>query len=190
MSTLSRNVAASSDDAIEIAGTMTLNGATITLNANDRWAGLLFDNITIDQGDTINTASITFPVSGGANDDPHFDIYAEDTDDASTFTSSSNNISGRTPTTAKTTWNATGVGAGAVASPDIAAVIQEIIYRPGWASGNAIAILLDCLSTNSFRFDTYDGSGTITLNIDYTAGGGGGSTQPPRTIHQFRLRGL
>lgn len=189
MTAFSRNVSASSDDAIEIAGSMTLNGATITLNANDRWAGLRFTNVTINQGDTINTASITFPVSGTANDDPHFDIYAETTDDAGTFTTSANNISGRSRTTAKTTWNATAVGAGAVASPDIAAVIQEIVNRGGWTSGNDIAILLDCLSTNSFRFDTVDGSGTITLNIDYTAGGGGGSTQPPRTIHQFRQRG-
>jgi len=190
MTSFSRNVAASSDDAIEIAGSMTLNGATITLNANDRWGGLFFDDITIGQGDTINTASITFPVSGGANDDPHFDIYAETTDDASTFTSSSNNISGRSRTTAKTTWNATGVGAGAVASPDIAAVIQEIVDRAGWASGNGIAILLDCLSTNSFRFDTVDSAATITLNIDYTAGGGGGGGQPARSMHQYRQRGL
>lgn len=178
MTTLNLQVAASSDDARQAATTVvTLNSVSIAMSANGIWGGLRFLNVTIPPGSTINTAVLQLNVVNTSNDDPNLDIYGEDVDDATTYLAVDNDIGGRTRTTAKTTWNATGVGAGFVASPDFAAVIQEIIDRPGWASGNDISIILDGLASTTFQFRTYDnavGDGA-KLDIDYTEAAAGGN---------------
>lgn len=172
MTTLNLQVAASSDDAREAATTVvTLTGTSIAMSAGTIWAGLRFLNVTIPPGSTINTAVIQLNVVDTSNDDPNFDIYGNDVDDATTFLAVNGDISGRARTTAKTTWTATGVGAGFVASPSIVTVIQEIVDRAGWASGNDIAIILDGLAAAAFQFVTFDSAAgnAAKLDIDYTA---------------------
>ena len=94
-------------------------------------------------------------------------------DDAATFTTTNNDISGRTLTTAKVTWTATAMGTGVKASPDIKTVIQEIVDRAGWASGNDIVIIFDCLTNANTRFASWDHASQAapSISIDYTAGG-------------------
>lgn len=175
MATWNGTITASSDDAREDSGSMVLTGANFTIQATYHYAGLRFLNVTIPQGDTINSATVTVEITSAAYDDPDVDIYAEDTDDAATFTTSASDISGRTPTTAVVQWTAGSIGGGVQVSPDIAAVIQEIVSRPGWASGNDIVIIFKGRSTNPFRFYAYDnGAGTYaTLDVTYTAGSSG-----------------
>ena len=189
MAIYSASIAASTDDADQASGTVDLTGTTINVNGTGQYAGLRFLNVTIPNAATINSATLDVEIVSTTHDDPDLTIFGEDTDDATTFTSTSNDISSRTPTTATTTWTATSIGTGVKTSPSIAAIIQEIVNRPGWVSGNDINILMNGRSSASFfRIRTINaGSGSpATLNIDYTAGGGGG--QPPRTMHQFRTR--
>lgn len=189
MATYSASIAASTDDADQASGTVDLTGTTINVNGTGQYAGLRFLNVTIPNAATINSATLAVEIVSTTHDDPDLTIFGEDTDDATTFTSTTNDISSRTPTTATTTWTATAIGTGVKTSPSIAAIIQEIVNRPGWTSGNDINILMNGNSSASFfRIRTYNaGSGSpATLNIDYTAGSGGG--QPPRTMHQFRTR--
>ena len=189
MSNYSATITASSDDAREVSGTVTLNTATITFQTNTTYGGLRFTNLTIPQGSTINTATLTVTVSSGTFDDPNLTIRANDIDDATTFTTTGSDISGRTTTTAATTWAASSIGVGAKTSPSIVTIIQEIIDRPGWASGNNLALILKSNNSDPFRYNAYDNGSAdyATLDIDYTATSGG-SGQPPRTIHQFRQR--
>jgi len=172
MTTLNLQVGASSDDVHQAGGgNVTLTGTTISVGTTTEWAGFRFQNVTIPPGSIINTASIQVKVFSTTFDDPNVDIYGEDVDDASTFVASNNNISNRTRTTAKTTWNNTGIGSGFRTSPDIAAVIQEIIDRAGWLSGNDLNIILDGLASSSFVFYSYDNAAADApkLDIDYTA---------------------
>ena len=189
MSNYSATITASSDDAREVSGTVTLTTATITFQANTHYGGLRFTNLTIPQGSTINTATLTVTVSSGTFDDPNLTIRANDIDDATTFTTTASDISGRTTTTAATTWAASSIGVGAKTSPSIVTIIQEIIDRPGWASGNNLALILKGNNSDPFRYNAFDNGSAdyATLDIDYTATSGG-SGQPPRTIHQFRQR--
>ena len=189
MATYSASITASTDDADQASGTVDLTGTTINVNGTGQYAGLRFTNVTIPNAATINTATLDVEIVSTTHDDPDLTIYGEATDDAATFAGTSNNISGRTPTTATTVWTATSIGTGVKTSPSIVSIIQEIINRPGWVSGNDIAILMNGRSGASFfRIRTINaGSGSpATLNIDYTAGGG--SSQPPRSMHQFRQR--
>jgi len=71
-------------------------------------------------------------------------IQAQASDNAPTFTSTASNISSRTKTTASVpwtpaAWNTVGESGPDQRTPNLAAVIQEVVRRPGWASGNAIA---------------------------------------------------
>lgn len=173
MGSYSGTITASADDAAQNVANMNLTGSNITINDATKWAGLLFKNVTIAQGDTITTAPLTVEIGSLSFDDPDVDIWAEDVDNAATFTTTNNDITNRTPTTAVVQWTASSVGTGSVVGPDLAAVIQEIVSRPGWVSGNAIAIILAGRSTNPLRFNAYDnGSGVFaTLNITSVTGG-------------------
>ncbi len=53
-------------------------------------------------------------------------------------------------------------------TPDLSAVIQEVVNRPGWASGNAIAVIIT--GTGKRVADSFDGYvyGAPYLHIQYT----------------------
>ncbi len=71
-------------------------------------------------------------------------IYGQDVDNAAAFATTKKNVSGRIKTSAYVTWspgswsevNAT------QASPELKAVVQEIVDRPGWKSGNNMAFII------------------------------------------------
>ena len=74
-------------------------------------------------------------------------IQAENTDNATTFVNTNGNVSTRPRTAASVAWSPpawTSVGdAGAgQRTSDLAAVIQEIVSRPGWSSGNSLALIV------------------------------------------------
>ena len=59
------------------------------------------------------------------------------------------------------------------ASPDISSVVQEVVNRPGWQSGNALALLLTSDPTNAGYFDAiaYEGNPVYAakLRVTYAA---------------------
>lgn len=170
----SGTISASSDDAREDAGSMVLTGANVTIQATTHYGGLRFLNVTIPKGDTISNAVLKIEVASAAYDDPDVDIWGEATDDAATFTTSASNISDRTPTTAVVKWTAASISGGVQSSPDISSIIQEIIGRAGWASGNDLVIILKGRSTNPFRYLALDGgTGTYaTLEVTHVTPSG------------------
>lgn len=69
--------------------------------------------------------------------------------------------------------------------PDISDVIQEVVDRPGWASGNALVIyVISDPATPDWRIKYFrarntDAAGAPRLALTYTEGaGGGGETSP------------
>ena len=188
MATFNATITAGSDDAREDAGTVTLTGTNITIDTTTRYGGLRFLGVTVPQGSTINAATLTIELPSASFDDPDVTIWANDVDSASTFTTGANNISSRTPTTATVVWSASSIGTGVKVSPELKTIIQEIVNRAGWVSGNAIALILKGNSTSALRFDTYeDGAGAnAELDIDYTAPAAG---VPKHAMYYARMRG-
>ncbi len=74
----------------------------------------------------------------------HTDLFirGENEDNPGAFAASSGNISSRTKTVASVTWNnlPAWTGGDFYDTLDLSSIIQEIVDRPGWASGNAMAI--------------------------------------------------
>ena len=146
--------------------------------------GMRFQNVLIPHGAVINSAYLTLRCEYASSvDTVKSRISAEDVDDADTFANSADAFDTRwaARTTARVDWDSI-VGWGLDSdynSPEIKTVIQEVIDRVGWVSGNDIVIFWDDFddrSTHSSscyrRAYSYDGSTTYApkLVVTYTAG--------------------
>ncbi len=181
--TISIRVNAATDDMEEYIsgpntlGTMDATSSDLELGHADNTSGTLtnaqlvgirFNNITIPKEAIITNAHIQFTVdASNKNADPSsLTVVGEAVDNAVTFDPLVNfNLSVRPKTTASVSW-AIPAGSWASASPapvagsdqrtsDIKTVIQEIINRSGWASGNSLALYLT--GSGLREAEAYDG---------------------------------
>ena len=146
--TLNLCVIANADDAAERDDStgFTSTGLTVAMLSSNNAAirtnaGLRFQAVTIAQGQLILAAVTRVFSVGTAFDDPDIYIYGEDIDNSPNFVTNAD-VTSRVLTTANTQWFASGVGTGYKTSPDFTAVVQEVINRVSWASGNALTIIL------------------------------------------------
>ncbi len=148
----------SSDDAEEITITMEDKTEIDDLNDDDLdfgWEGeaddlnivnigLRFQNIQLPKGETIDGAWIemTSHEEKTAEDVAKITIYGEASDDAQTFTEEAL-ISDRPFTSASIKWTIDEEWElwGTYKSPDLKNIVQEIIDREGWQSGNSLAFI-------------------------------------------------
>lgn len=192
MSSIALQVGSSADDARNLApsGTASLTVVTQHLGKFDTTniyvSGFRFTGVTIPQGATINSAILDFYSSGTAiGTSPLVKFYGNAIDNATTFNTTTEKPETKTKTTAvvnktftSSLWNpATGFG---IETVDVATVVQEIINRAGWMSGNALSILAyDNGSVNStyVGVSTYDSAMNrgAKLTIDYGTSTGGTS---------------
>ena len=191
MASYSGTIVASADDADETtSGTVDVTGGAMTLTAANQYFGFRFQGVTIPAGSTIDAATLDVYLLSGSYDEPNLTIYGEDVDDAAAFSASSYNISGRSLTSASVTWSASYLGTGVKTSPDFKSVIQEIVDRAGWNSGQDMVVIFKGIAGVAFRVRTYDsGSGDYgTLKVTYTEPSGGAIV--PLVVHHFRQQGI
>jgi len=171
LATLNLQVAASADDALETSGGSCDPTQTVQWVGGTGWVGLRWV-AAIPQGSTINSATLTVYCHGASDDDAHFNIWGEDVDDAPQFTTGNSNISSRTLTAAEVDWDEAATGTGWKSpSGAVTAIVQEVVGRPGWSSGNGLVIILegqtDCLYSPR-AWDYSDNTYGAKLDIDYT----------------------
>lgn len=180
MTTLDLQIIHNNDDATGTLSGSQFNAAqsavrmdSSTSGDGSRWlSGFRFQNVTIPQGATIDVAYVTFNLITGS-DDANVDMYAEDTDDAVDFAAA--NLISRTLTTATAGWVQANASSPAQ-SPSIVSLIQEVIDRPGWTSGNDLCLIFIGRAdfTGQFRVVAHDGTpaNAAALHIEYTEAGG------------------
>ena len=143
------------------------------------WVAYHFTNVTVPQGATITSAYVEMCAADSSSEDTDLTIFGHDADNAAIFSSSTDDISDRTTTSASITWaNVPNWSMNNwYQTPDFASVVEEIVGRGGWSSGNAMVIMFRSDDTDGKRlviaYDD-DPSKTAKLNISYTGGGGGG----------------
>jgi uncharacterized protein YjiK len=142
------------DDAEErVNGTVALGNNDLELVNNteggvtgDQTVGLRFRGIPIVQGATITNAYVQFQADEAQSGATNLVIQGQDADNAAIFAKMNGNISSRPRTSAFATWSppAWTIGAAGPAqrTGNIASVIQEIVDRPGWASGNSLVLII------------------------------------------------
>ena len=154
--TYNQRILTSADDAeeTEATGAVNLNGTTYELlyNGSSQVNGLRFTTVAIPIGATITSAYIEFTANTASSAAMSIDIYGQSIDNAPTFTTTARDINSRVRTFNTVSWTpSTWVVGTAYQSSDITTIVQEIINRQGWASGNAIGFILDNTSTANTR---------------------------------------
>ncbi|WP_192180539.1 RTX toxin [Mesorhizobium amorphae] len=174
--TFETRVAAAGDDVEQKAS------GTISANINDlelvydgttgQTVGLRFTGIDIPQGAIITNAYIQFQANEAKTGATSLLIKGEDSDDASAFTVVKFNVSARATTDASTAWTPdpwTTEGAQGLAerTPDLSAIVQEIVNRSGWAALNDMAFLITGTGTRTADSYEYSPSSAPLLHIEY-----------------------
>ncbi|MEM6347174.1 MAG: lamin tail domain-containing protein, partial [Bacteroidota bacterium] len=158
LATLVSKLGHANNDASEYNGSVNLTETAVSLGENasgGQWVGLRFENITIPYGQTITDAYIRFRSEGVDTLPVSLNIYGEDIDHSPAFNANPNNLSNRTLTDTFTSWSPNGwdtyfTSTGRHQTNELKAIVQEIIDRPGWASGNAISFLISGTGTRIF----------------------------------------
>jgi len=166
-----------SDDAEQKNNRVKTTSSDLDLN-EEHFVGLRFNDVNIPIGATINSAHVTFTVEdkNGDKGNSVVIIFAQDSDNAPTFSKSDNNISNRLPTTSTIEWdipkwNKRGDNGAAQTTPDISDLIQEVVNRSGWLQGNSIVIIFDKFQGGNDRdavsYDK-DRKDAALLHIEFT----------------------
>jgi hypothetical protein len=152
------------------------NTQTSVIDAVTESIVLRFRNVTIPSGATINSASISVVPISSLNDEPDHPIVGFAHDNAPVFTTGEN-ITLRAVTSASVTWTSADLGADGTlrfSSPNLASIVQEIVDRPGWSSGNAMGFRItgSADSTRDLAIFMFNGGVKFAeFDVDYTAGG-------------------
>ena len=170
-------MAASSDDAEEASnGTVSLTSTDLELveeAGQAQLVGIRFDEIDLPKNATLLNAYVQFVVDEVSRGSAVLSIQAEAADDALTFSTATNDLSSRPRTSASVSWNPqawTEVGErGPVQrTADISLLLQEVMSRPGWVSGNAVSLLISGSGRRTAEaFDTAAEVAPV-LHVDYT----------------------
>lgn len=173
MAEVTSYVAASADDAEQAGAAFQIGRIALILYSSDIGAWH-FQSVSVPQGATIDSAILylyphpSYPTPSGT-------LYGDDADDSAqpAATTAELTTSDRDYTTASVSWSDT-LGSGFQPTPDLKTIIQEIVDRGGWSSGNAMTILFVQTSGDS-RWYTYDRNTSYAayLTINYTEAAGG-----------------
>ena len=145
-----------------------------------RWGGgatqasyaLRFTNVNIPKNSTIWSAVVTYKAaSSESGTTVKSRIFAEDEDNATQIVSHADYDS-RSLTSALTTWSPGAWTNGSLyESPNLKNLVQEVVNRSGWSSGNALQIIhKDNVSTTGARrtFYSYEGGFPATLTVTHS----------------------
>lgn len=171
MSTKNYVLAASADDAREVAGTVTLTDSNIAMTAGTHYAGFSYDTSAdpIAQGAPITSATWTFTPQNTSNDTPGgMIIKGEKVVNSAQFTTGASNISNRynnNPTTASVTDSGTDVGTGA-RNEDVTAIVQELVNQASWGATSRITLPIKGAGGTVLSIKAYDGGSSYpTLQV-------------------------
>jgi len=173
--TILRRIDVGTDDAEELAAGRVYNNSTdleLVFDHDNQTVGLRFTSLAIPRGATIGSAFIQFTADEAQSEATSLLIQGQAAGDPTTFDRTKTSISTRPRTAASVTWTPapwTTVGdAGAdQRTPDIKAIIQEIVNRSDWVSGGSIVILIT--GTGHRTAESYEGmpSGAAQLELLY-----------------------
>ncbi len=192
-----RQVEVSDDDAEQTisSGSVSTGGSSFDMRAS-QINGMRFQNLPIAPGTQILEAELVFTARSTATGAAALRFYAEDTDDSPGFSSSVDDISSRTKTTANAAWIPADwdIVDEQHVSSDLASVIQEVVDRPGWAAGNSLTIIQTHDSGGDRNAHTYNGNAAaapmLRIKVSGALATGGSGFKTVRTRLKEIVDGL
>ncbi|MCW2275178.1 hypothetical protein M2321_002763 [Rhodoblastus acidophilus] len=181
--TFEKRVAASIDDVEQFASGFVYAGSSDleltddveTTGGTGQTVGIRFTGVNIPVGATITNAYIQFQAKESRTGATSVTIRGDASANAAAFAASTNNVSSRTKTSASVGWTIASWGAIGAAgvdqrTPDLTAIIQQIVSTSGWAAFNSMAFVVTGSGTRTAW--AYDGNAAAAplLHIEYTMG--------------------
>jgi len=163
--TLNTRVSTALDD-VEAGQVNDPDGVT-DLSLGGTAVGVRFTSLAIPVGSVITAASIQFTADQVFNADNttplNLDVFAEAADNAPPFAANVVSLGTLPRTGASTGWNvppwAVSQSGPAQRTPDLSAIIQEVVNRPGWRPGNAL-VMIFAGSGGRREAESFDGNPT------------------------------
>ncbi|MHC4687009.1 MAG: hypothetical protein ACYTEW_22280, partial [Planctomycetota bacterium] len=146
---------------------------------SNQFIGLRFNKVLVPQGATITNAYVQFHVDEtgvpGDNRPGTKFLRGEAVDNAAPFLTVNNNIADRPTTSAEASWDWPFWTTTHEEGPDqrtsnIAAVIEEIVGRPGWSPGNSLVLIITGSGENCAEAFEGEADSAALLHIEYTLG--------------------
>jgi Bacterial Ig domain len=174
-------VRAIADDAEERAsGSTYIDSSDLELTTDgtnvQKAVGMRFTGVTVPRNATVTKAYVQFTVDEATNNAGSLTVQGQASDTAATFVAGSgnNNVSSRPRTTASAgpwsppQWTVVGAHGVDQRTPELKSVVQEIVNRSGWSSGNAMAIIVT--GTGTRTASAFDSGAALApvLHIEYT----------------------
>lgn len=178
-------VRVSSDDAEEKpSGTVATSGDDLELTTDGttvQTVGLRFTGVAVPQGASITKAYIQFQADEVTTATTSLTVAAQAADNPPTFTTATKDVSSR-PRTPGVSWTPAGwvtIGdrLAAEQTPSLTSVVQALVSRSGWVSGNAMAFVVT--GTGTRTAEAYEGGAAKAAVLHIEFGSGGGTTPPP-----------
>ena len=168
LATVSISVDSSTDDVEEASSNYYYTSSVLDLNTTADSGdpiGLRFNYVGVDQGAEVSGVYIqlkAYSDSSGDNTPSTIRIRIEDSDNAESFGTSrtgSARPSARTKLSSYVDWqiDTDWVAGETYQSPDLSELVNAVVDRSGWTSGNSLAFILEVLDGN-LKASSYDGS--------------------------------
>lgn len=176
--TLSVRVAASSDDAEQRAnGDVRVASDELEMTQSEdqhgqQLIGLRFPNIAIPNGATVSSAVIEFTTEFATSEPASLIIYGEAVADAAAFVEASENISSRQRTESGISWleiPAWSEVGETHRTPNLAAILTEIVAQDEWQSGNAAGIIIAGVGQRIAESQDGNADAAPRLIVEYVA---------------------
>lgn len=169
----SYKVVASADDAEEetSSGNTYIGSPVLELGEKDTGAqsvGVRFQQLAIPQGATVNSARLEFTAALNATGTADLTIQGHASDSSPAFAegAGTRNVSSRAKAIASKSWTPAALLTGEVYKPDVTAVVQAIVNRSGWSSGNAMAFMIS--GTGQRKVHAFDGNSALAPRLIVT----------------------
>jgi hypothetical protein len=138
--------------------------------------GVRFRNVSIPPGSAITSASVQFTAKDAGTTATDLQIRGQLSPNPPAFSLSVSNISTRPQTVASVLWSnvpawTAGQRGPEQTTPDLKAVIQELINQPGWATDNPMVLIFGGSGKrNPYSFDGGGVNDAPLLRVEYLVG--------------------
>jgi hypothetical protein len=135
--------------------------------------GLRFTGISAPGGAHITNAYVQFQVDEASAGPTNLVVRAQASDNAPAFTTTNFNLTSRQTGNTSTgwvpaAWPTVGARGADQRTPNLSPLLQEVVDRPGWASGRALVLVIS--GSGSRVAESFDGTFAPVLHIEYTTG--------------------
>jgi type IV pilus assembly protein PilY1 len=174
-STTIKQIATSADDGGQASnGNNYLTNQELAMSSTYPYIGLRFTGIPFDSKNinnfAIEDAYIELTSSTNSSGSGSMRINAENSDNAPVLSNSKNSLSSKSLTTNAVTWSFSNsfTSNSTYRSPDISAIIKELMSKPNWTAGNAMTFVIQRSSgTRSFFSNDNSPAKAAKLVIKY-----------------------